>query len=59
MGAKCWVEEVEGRKLDSYDLITALGLLKEYDWKEIWRRYSPGGALGGEDRSVAQHRNLP
>jgi hypothetical protein len=44
MATKCWVEEMEGRDLDSYDLITVLGLLKEYDWKEIWRRYSPGGA---------------
>jgi len=48
MVAKCWVEEMEGRELDSYDLITVLGLLKEYDWKEIWRRYSPGGALKGK-----------
>lgn len=40
---KCLVEEAEGRELDSYDLITVLGLLKEYDWKEIWRRYSTGG----------------
>ena len=47
MRAKCSVEEMEGRELDSYDLITVLGLLKEYDWKEIWRRYSPGGALKG------------
>ena len=41
MEAKCQVEEMEGRELDSYDLITVLGLLKEYDWKEIWRRYGP------------------
>lgn len=47
MGAKCWVEETEGRELDSYDLITVLGLLKEYDWKEIWRRYSTSGVRGG------------
>jgi hypothetical protein len=47
MGAKCWVEEMERRELDSYDLITVLGLLKEYDWKEIWRRYQPGGSLKG------------
>lgn len=44
MGIKCFVEETEGRDLDSYDLITVLGLLKEYDWKEIWRRYSTNGA---------------
>jgi hypothetical protein len=48
MPAKCQVEEMEGRELDSYDMITVLGLLKEYDWKEIWRRYGPGGALAGK-----------
>ncbi len=48
MRAKCLVEELEGRDLDSYDLITVLGLLKEYDWKEIWRRYSPGGSQQGK-----------
>jgi hypothetical protein len=46
MRAKCLVQEVEGRDLDSFDLITVLGLLKEHDWKETWRRYSPGGAQG-------------
>jgi hypothetical protein len=40
---KCLVEKTEGRELDSYDLITVLGLLKESDYKEIWRRYSTGG----------------
>ena len=44
MRVKCLVEELEGRDTDSYDLITVLGLLKEHDWKEIWRRYSPGGS---------------
>ncbi|MFA5110506.1 MAG: hypothetical protein WC443_03780 [Desulfobaccales bacterium] len=48
MGDKCLVEEMEGRELDSYDLISVLGLLKEYDWKEIWRRYSPGGDQEGK-----------
>ena len=48
MRVKCLVEELEGRDLDSYDLITVLGLLKEHDWKEIWRRYSPGGAQQGK-----------
>ncbi len=47
MPAKCQIEEQEGRELDSYDLITVLGLMKEYDWKEIWRRYGPGGASSG------------
>jgi hypothetical protein len=46
MRAKSLVEEMEGRELDSYDLITALGLVRESDWKELWRRYSPGGAPG-------------
>jgi hypothetical protein len=29
-------------------MIKVLGLLKEHDWKEIWRRYSPGGAPSGK-----------
>ncbi|MFA4903148.1 MAG: hypothetical protein WC600_10410 [Desulfobaccales bacterium] len=45
---KCFVKETERRELDSYDLITVLGLLKEYDWKEIWRRYSSGAAPQGK-----------
>lgn len=44
MQVKCMVENVEGRELDSYDLITVLGLLKEHDWKGVWQRYSPAGA---------------
>jgi hypothetical protein len=48
MRAKSMVEEMEGRDLDSYDLITVLGLLKEHDWKSVWRRYSPGGAMDGK-----------
>ncbi len=48
MASKCLVERMEGRELDSYDLITVLGLLKEHDWKEIWRRYSPNGSLAGK-----------
>jgi|UniRef100_A0A7C5AL76 hypothetical protein len=48
MAARCLVEETEKRDLDSYDLITVLGLLKEHAFKEIWRRYSPGGAPGGK-----------
>jgi hypothetical protein len=48
MRAKCLVEELEGRDMDSYDLITVLGLLKEHDWKEIWRRYSPNGDQKGK-----------
>ncbi len=48
MCAKCLVEETEKRELDSYDLITVLGLLKEHDYKEIYRRYGPGGKDAGK-----------
>lgn len=41
------VEELEGRELDSYDLITVLGLLKEHDFKGVWGRYNPSGAMDG------------
>ena len=54
MRAKCLVEKVEGRELDSYDLITVLGLLKEHDWRDIWRRYSPGGAPGRIDLHLSE-----
>jgi hypothetical protein len=48
MKAQCLVEESEGRELDSYDLITVLGLLKEHAFKDIWRRYGPGGEMMGQ-----------
>ena len=48
MATKCLVENLETRELDSYDLITVLGLVKESDWKEIWRRYRPDGAADGK-----------
>jgi hypothetical protein len=48
MASKCQVEEVEGRELDSYDMITILGLLKEHDWKDILRRYHPQGLKPGK-----------
>jgi hypothetical protein len=32
---------LENRKIDGFDLIGVLGLMKEYNWKEIWRRYQP------------------
>jgi hypothetical protein len=48
MKALCLVEETEGRELDSYDLITILGLLKEHAFKEIWRRYSRIGKPMGQ-----------
>jgi hypothetical protein len=40
MKTLCLVEETEGRELDSHDVITILGLVKEHAFKEIWRRYS-------------------
>ncbi|MDQ7782646.1 MAG: hypothetical protein RDU20_07195 [Desulfomonilaceae bacterium] len=27
--------------VDGFDLITILGLMKEYNWREIWKRYLP------------------
>lgn len=48
MREKCLVEEVEGRELDSYDLINVLGLIKESDFKGVWRCYSPGGKPGAK-----------
>lgn len=35
----CPVCIIEERNIDGYDLITVLGLMKEYNWKEIWRKY--------------------
>lgn len=34
----------ENRDIDGFDLITILGLMKEYNLNEIWRRYLPAGA---------------
>ena len=48
MPSKCLVEEVEGRELDSYDMITILGLLKEHDYKDILRGYNPQGLKPGK-----------
>jgi hypothetical protein len=31
----------ENRVLDGFDLIGVLGLVKEYNWREIWKRYLP------------------
>lgn len=33
--------EAEHRDLDGFDLICILGMMKEYNWQEIWRRYLP------------------
>ncbi len=31
----------ENRDIDGFDLISVMGLMKEYNWQEIWRRYLP------------------
>jgi len=36
----------ENRLLDGFDLITVLGLMKEYNLHEIWRRYLAGDVQG-------------
>ncbi len=36
----------ENRPLDGYDLISVLGLMKEYNTQEIWRRYLSAGSTG-------------
>jgi len=41
MNLDCLICETEHRQVDGFDLITVLGLMKEYNWQEIWRRYRP------------------
>jgi hypothetical protein len=43
----CSVTEKENRAIDGFDLIAILGLMKEYNRQEIWKRYSPIGHPGG------------
>jgi hypothetical protein len=38
----------ENRHLDGYDLISVLGLMKEYNTQEIWRRYLSEGSTGAD-----------
>ncbi len=47
MRAKCQMEIMEKRELDSFDMTMVLDLLKDYDWKAIWERYSPVGTQPG------------
>jgi hypothetical protein len=37
----CQVTLAENRSIDGFDLIVILGLMKEYNRQEIWRRYAP------------------
>ncbi len=39
----CPVTISENREIDAFDLIAVLGLMKEYNRHEIWRRYGPEG----------------
>ena len=43
----CSIAEKENRAIDGFDLIAILGLMKEYNRQEIWKRYSPIGHPGG------------
>jgi hypothetical protein len=39
MSSPCPVCITEQRDIDGFDFIAVLGLMKEYNWREIWRRY--------------------
>jgi hypothetical protein len=39
MNLACPICISEQRDIDGFDLIAVLGLMKEYNWREIWRRY--------------------
>lgn len=41
MNLDCPICATERRQVDGFDLIAVLGLMKEYNWQEIWRRYRP------------------
>lgn len=43
MSGKCFIEKMEGRDLDSYDLITVLDLVRDQNCAELWKRYGPSG----------------
>jgi hypothetical protein len=44
MNLICPVTTGENREIDAFDLIAVLGLMKEYNRQEIWRRYGPEGS---------------
>lgn len=46
MSGKSFIEELEGRDLDAYDLLTVLDLVTDQNCPEIWRRYGPSGRPG-------------
>jgi hypothetical protein len=41
MSSVCPICLKENRSIDGFDFIAILGLMKEYNWQEIWRRYLP------------------
>ncbi|MBI4964737.1 MAG: hypothetical protein HY913_15775 [Desulfomonile tiedjei] len=41
MNLDCPICATESRNVDGFDLIAVLGLMKEYNWQEIWKRYRP------------------
>jgi len=41
MNSHCPICTEENRPIDGFDLITILGLMKEYNRREIWKRYRP------------------
>lgn len=43
----CQVTLSENRPIDGFDFIVVLGLMKEYNRHEIWRRYSPADTPAG------------
>lgn len=43
MSSVCPICTKEHRGVDGFDFISIFGLMKEYNWREIWKRYEPGG----------------
>jgi hypothetical protein len=52
MNLACPICLSENRDIDGFDLISVLGLMKEYNWLEIWRRYRPQDA---RDDSISMY----
>jgi hypothetical protein len=43
MSSVCPISTRENRGIDGFDFISVFGLMKEYNWREIWKRYQPDG----------------
>jgi len=48
----CPVCQKENRAVDGFDFIAILGLMKEFNWQEIWRRYLP---VGGRADTISMY----